>query len=277
MECLSPLRKVIKSRVYWLPCSKCVNCNINRQNSWVFRLQQETKQSKTAYFVTLTYNDENIPKTVSKDTGEIINTLRYSDVQKYIKRLRKAQKGSKIKHYTVGEYGENTKRPHYHQIIFNAEAEKINSSWGHGHTLSGTVTTSSIRYVTKYMGKRINNTPEGAEKPKNVMSNGLGKNYLTPEVINHHKEYLINYIVIEGGKKIGLPQYYKDKLFDDTEKMKLRILNEIQNDADLQHLWDKCTSIEKLDFEISARVKEKDARAAKNERLKQKQSKSLVV
>jgi len=275
MLCLSPIRKVIRSKVYWLSCSKCVNCNINRQNAWIFRLEQEYRKSKTAIFTTLTYANENVPQTVNKDTGEIINSLRYTDVQLFMKRLRKAHPNVKLKHYSVGEYGDETQRPHYHQIIYNASQNKIQENWQLGHTKIGTVTTASIRYVTKYMGKRIANTPEGAELPKSVMSQGLGKDYLTSENVKHHKENLIDSILLDDGKRIQLPTYYKDKIFDKDDKFKLKIINECRSDADLQHLWNRCSTWEKLDFEIMSRIEERHNMAMHNERLKQKQSKSL--
>lgn len=246
---------------------------INRQNNWLFRIEAEHKSSDNAHFVTLTYNNENVPQKVNQDTGEIINTLDYQDVQKYMKRLRKGSK-KPIKHYTVGEYGEENQRPHYHQIIFNAEEENIKKTWDKGFSLVGTVTAASIRYVTKYMGKRISNTPDGAEKPKNVMSQGIGKSYLKNENILHHKENLIDTLTNEGGNKIALPRYYKDKIFSNEEKRTLNIINKVKSNADLKHLQDSCVSHEKFDFEISTRIREKEARARSLERRKHKHSKS---
>lgn len=276
MECLNLMRKVHKSKIFWIPCGKCVHCNINRQNEWVFRLEQENKNSKNSAFVTLTYNDENVPKTINKDTGEVINTLQYSDVQKFIKRLRKLQR-AKLKHYTVGEYGDKTQRPHYHQIVFNTEIENIQKAWGLGFVKVGTTTNASIRYVTKYMGKRVENTPDGAEKPKNVMSQGLGQCYLTDETIRHHKENLIDTIINDGGKRVALPRYFKDKIFSDYDKLRIQAINEAKHNKDLEYLWQSCTTPEKLYFEIQKIAQEKAEVAKHSEYLKQKQSKSSII
>jgi len=274
MECLSLLRKEVKSKVHWIPCGKCVNCMINRQNNWVFRMEQEIKVSKSAIFTTLTYNPENIPLLVNEDTGEIQQSLRYSDIQKFMKRLRKNHKGIKVKHYTVGEYGDNTQRPHYHQILFNVKREQVAKLWNHGYTKIGEINPARIRYVTKYMGKRIANTPEGSEIPKNVMSQGLGLSYaLDEENRRHHKDHLIDSVITTGGVRVPLPRYIKDKIFTEDELHKMKIINACRRDADLQYLWDRCQTPEKLHFELLSQAHEKLAQAKHNERMQQKKSK----
>lgn len=44
-----------------IPCGKCGRCLQRRKMEWGFRMQDELIHSKTAYFVTLTYNPENVP------------------------------------------------------------------------------------------------------------------------------------------------------------------------------------------------------------------------
>jgi len=56
------------------------------------------------------------------------------DVQLFIKRLRKEQDSrgsSKIKYYLVGEYGDLTKRPHYHAAIFGEDFADDRYAWRH--------------------------------------------------------------------------------------------------------------------------------------------------
>lgn len=60
-------------------------------------------------FVTLTYSDECLPKG---------GTLAPGDAQKWLKRLRKALYPRKVRFYLVGEYGDQSERPHYHAAIF---------------------------------------------------------------------------------------------------------------------------------------------------------------
>ena len=88
-------------------------------NQWSFRLREELKDSESAHFLTLTYDDEHIII-----TGNNEPTLYKRDVQLFLKSLRKLQK-QKIKYYFVGEYGGKTDRPHYHAIIFNLTKDTL--------------------------------------------------------------------------------------------------------------------------------------------------------
>lgn len=44
-----------------VPCGKCVQCIKRRRMEWCFRMEQELKVSKCAYFVTFTYDSDNVP------------------------------------------------------------------------------------------------------------------------------------------------------------------------------------------------------------------------
>ena len=103
----------------------------------MYRMQNQTKYrdypKEQVWFITLTYDDEHVPGMII-NTGEImrkvqyawkpgekrpesVQTLLYTDVQKFLKRLRKAYK-SKLRYFIAGEYGEQTARPHYHMILY---------------------------------------------------------------------------------------------------------------------------------------------------------------
>lgn len=43
-----------------VPCGVCGNCIIRRRMEWCFRMEEELRFSKTAYFVTLTYDPESV-------------------------------------------------------------------------------------------------------------------------------------------------------------------------------------------------------------------------
>lgn len=238
-------------------CRKCPECIVKRQNEWIFRIKQELADSSSGWFITLTYNETNVPKVyVNKHDGEIVisrkpinnenwlfqcRTLLQTDLQKFFKRLRKLQdKRNKleknewmpIKYYAVGEYGEKTKRPHFHAIIFNANFTEIKKAWTEvnnsdiegetGNVHTGQVSHASIRYVVKYMSKRQQDAPPGAEKPKCSMSKGLGKGYIK-KYRDHHRINQRMYCVEQDGYKIAMPKYYKEKIFDDH-----KILRHIQ-------------------------------------------------
>lgn len=96
-----PDKDLIKQHVYLIPCGQCQPCLISRANSWACRAYLESKQYENNCFVTLTYNNENIPKNRS---------LIKKDLQDFWKRLRKHLGGVKIRYLACGEYGPSTLR-----------------------------------------------------------------------------------------------------------------------------------------------------------------------
>lgn len=106
-----------------VPCGKCSGCRLDRGKRWADRmlLEYETPRedmpSRTALFVTLTYDDDHLPRVICKD-GVSRGTLRKKDVQDFLKRLRKYFAPKRIRFYNAGEYGDQTFRPHYHQILY---------------------------------------------------------------------------------------------------------------------------------------------------------------
>lgn len=141
-------------------------------------------------FLTLTYNDENLPGHAQDDMRPY-RSLDRRDLTLFLKRLRKKftpknphEKGSdlyelhQLKHgirfYGCGEYGEKFGRPHYHLCLFNFKAPKlvflkpshglplytsepILERWQHqGHITVGSLTFESAAYTARYMMKKIN-------------------------------------------------------------------------------------------------------------------------
>lgn len=106
-----------------VPCGKCAGCRLDRGKRWADRmlLEYETPRedmpSRTALFVTLTYDDAHLPRIICKD-GVLRGTLRKKDVQDFLKRLRKFFAPKRIRFYSAGEYGDQTFRPHYHLILY---------------------------------------------------------------------------------------------------------------------------------------------------------------
>lgn len=143
-----------------VPCGRCISCRQKYAYDWTARLLCEQEVSKSAYFITLTYDDLNVP--FVKDTL----TLRKSDFQNFMKRLRNAFPEEHIKYFAVGEYGSTSKRPHYHAIIFNVEffdlvpsgyqmfsSKKLSDIWNKGLVSIQLVNPTTCRYVTGYMLK----------------------------------------------------------------------------------------------------------------------------
>lgn len=174
------------------PCGKCDFCRKRRASGWGFRISQEADSLGSAYFVTLTYSPEHVPKQYQKkeiyrdSNGKKktkyswVQTKRLTvdiyHLQKFIKRLRQDHKGAPIKYYGVSEYGDETFRPHYHVILlgvdllrlvgvdnFNkiqrgaiklkGEDEIHIKTWPYGHITIGTANTQTVNYTLKYISK----------------------------------------------------------------------------------------------------------------------------
>lgn len=232
-SCYNPLTIKHESNYHTIPCGKCVKCYKRRISMWSFRLMQEDKHSLSSHFITLTYNNENVPI-----TKKLFMTLDKRDIQLFMKRLRKDNK-NKIKYYLCGEYGSQTKRPHYHAIMFNVDINTIQSNWNKGDIHIGQVSEASVGYTLKYMFKETR-VPEHQNDDRlpefSLMSKGLGINYLTNNMIRWHKEDLLNrvYLNILDGKKAAMPRYYKDRIYTREERgqIKSKYTEEYQKQLD---------------------------------------------
>lgn len=219
MVCLNPF--YLKESNIPVPCGKCPPCKARRASQWSFRLIQQEKISLSAHFITLTYDTDHVPF-----TKKGFMSLDKRDVQLFFKRLRKAHgSASNIKYYAVGEYGGQTFRPHYHAIVFNADIALFQPAWQQGQIHYGSVTGASIGYTLKYMCKaqRIPVHKNDDRIPEfSLMSKGLGVNYLTPQIVNFHTESVEeNSYVVNDGKKLSMPRYYKEKIYTPEQREQL--------------------------------------------------------
>lgn len=111
-----------------IPCGQCSGCRLEYSRQWANRCMLELQYHDSAYFVTLTYDEEHLPISYFPDiyTGEAIpvGTLRKRDFQLFMKRLRK-RFGENIRFFAAGEYGSDTFRPHYHLIIFGLHLDDL--------------------------------------------------------------------------------------------------------------------------------------------------------
>lgn len=144
------------------PCGQCVPCRINRKRLWTHRILLETKCHPYSAFVTLTYDDENLPHG---------GTLDPDHARDWLKRFRKAVEPQRVRYYLVGEYGEKSGRPHYHAAIFGyagcyhgrtrrlesccPTCEVVRKSWGMGRVDVGIVESASAQYLAGYTVKKM--------------------------------------------------------------------------------------------------------------------------
>jgi len=89
-------------------CGQCIHCRANRRREWVLRILLELEKHEFNTFLTLTYDDVHLP-------GD--QSLQPKHLTDFFKRLRKKVEYP-IRYYAVGEYGEETERPHYHIALF---------------------------------------------------------------------------------------------------------------------------------------------------------------
>lgn len=221
-SCMTPftVKNKLTNESQAVPCGRCPNCYKRRVSQWSFRLMQQEKISENAHFITLTYDTRNVPIT---KRGFLNLTKR--DLQLFFKRLRKAggERNRHLKYYAVGEYGGKSYRPHYHAIVFNMDINTLPLAWNLGTYHRGTVTGASIGYTLKYLSKpsRIPLHGNDDRQPEfALMSKGLGKNYLTKQVVNWHLKALTDrmYVNTQDGQKVSMPRYYKLKIYNENQQ-----------------------------------------------------------
>lgn len=107
------------------------------------------KYPHLSYFVTLTYNPENLPEGGNLDKVGVLQWLK--DVQK--------RKTAAFRYYLVGEYGTESKRPHYHLAVFTkhpAQISALRADWQtRGFTQCAEITTARAGYLANYTTKKL--------------------------------------------------------------------------------------------------------------------------
>lgn len=228
-----------------IPCGQCIGCRLEKSRQWAIRCSLESQLYQNSYFLTLTYDDEHLPK-----SGSLVP----DDLQKFLKRLRRYVEyhGSdkKIRFFACGEYGDNFLRPHYHAIIFNLDisdlksfstsfsgdiyytSETINQIWKNGYVIIGEVTFESCAYVARYVTKKMTGSQadfyyEGRQPEFVRMSRrpGIGSAWL-----DQYKSdvYPHDYIVIRDGIKVKPPKYF-DKLFESIAPDEMSMIKSLRS------------------------------------------------
>lgn len=203
-----------------VPCGQCIACRLNRSSSWAIRIMHEKKMCGAACFLTLTYDEENLPR-----VGEY-GTLVKRDVQLFLKRLRKEIAPRKIRYYLCGEYGDTYHRPHYHCIIFGLSPSEIRQLvprlWQFGFSHVGDVSWDSAAYVARYCTKLLTGPKKEWYTERNILPEfslmsrrpGIGACWLE----KYGKEIKAHHNVVVKGRKMSPPRYYRDKIYDEVDR-----------------------------------------------------------
>lgn len=235
MMCQKPYRQGVME----YGCGVCHPCLLKRKRLWTTRLMLELHKHEVSSFVTLTYDKEHLPCDLS---------VNVRDVQLFLKRLRSLIIPRILRYYAVGEYGEISKRPHYHLALFGSvSADECRKCWPYGFVHVGSLTKQSagyvVSYIVKYMTKKTDVRLQGRQPEFAIMSRkpGLGAGAVediarvitskggslyvarsgdVPSVVRSEKSKmpLGRYLTRKLRESIGMDAHAPDKLVDDVAR-----------------------------------------------------------
>jgi len=271
-------RKAFSGIPISLPCGNCPGCKMERCRQWAMRCLHESRLHRSNFFVTLTYDNANLP-----DLGCLVKR----DLVLFMKRLRNAR-GPGVRFYGCGEYGELNKRPHYHVLLFNVDfpdrkfhslgkrkgelyyvSVELAEIWGKGGVLLGDVTFDSACYVAGYIHKKVNGRL--SDEHYSVLDGDGRIHVRPPEFTNmsrnpgigagwYHKHKGTTYAhdsVVVNGRLVRPPRFYDSmfdaefvgptRLFDKTPLMrikarrrKLAIIDKTENSSRRRRVKELC-------------------------------------
>lgn len=213
-----------RDNYYLVPCNRCIGCRLDYAREWSNRMLLELADNPKGIYVTLTYNDDNVPLS---DKGYMSTSVK--DCQLFFKRLRKKYSHLKIRYFLGAEYGPLNNRPHYHAILFGIALDdfddlvfyKYNNLgqplyisksfaeiWGNGFCTLGSVSSNSCAYTARYMLKklkgfnRIDYDAKGIQPEFSLCSRrpGIGLGYL-----KNHPNFSNTLSVFDGTKTVSFP------------------------------------------------------------------------
>lgn len=185
-------------RLFLHPCGQCLNCRINDTRAWYVRSHFEMKKLDRPYhyFLTLTYNEENLP-----DDG----ICKKDDIKRFLNNLNTSF-GLSMRYFATSDYGSINNRAHYHAIITStkkitqAQCERI---WKKGFVYLKQCNKENIKYTLRYTVKKAPYDKTDF-KMFRLISKGWGNNV---------KDFYTGqeYFIIDG-KKYGITDYLRQKI-----------------------------------------------------------------
>lgn len=247
MRCTNPFVKEVSghdilkdgkpSQFVAFPCGKCLACRINKTREWSKRLSDECLYSGSTAFITLTYDDDHLPRDANDNPS-----VSYYDIRHFLARLRK---DFKFRYFINSEYGPETTRPHYHGILFFEDKTAFNQFisnasrivrkgrkgqsiisyrsfllekyWKGGNCEIGEVVPARCTYTAKYFINR-KEVDDILTPNFSVMSRrpGIGRPF-----VEDAKEYIRKYgnavLPTNYGTRIRTPRYYRKITFSEDE------------------------------------------------------------
>lgn len=234
-----------------IACGQCIGCRLERSRQWATRCVHESSLYDDNCFITLTYDDYHLPSNYSLDKSHFQNFIKrlrnyVSDTDNQDPDLGLYDGSQRIRYFHCGEYGETTKRPHYHAILFNFDfqnkqfyksnngqklytAPLLEKLWPQGFGIVGAATFESAAYVARYILKKV--TGKGAPKhyqdrvPEYVTMSrrpGVGRHWYE----KYKKDLYPSDFIVVRGKKLRVPRVYNGyyELEDPDEYRRLKAL-----------------------------------------------------
>ena len=209
-----------------VPCNKCLECVESKRSAIRTRmlLEQMSHNGCPQVFITLTYNDENLPSDgVSRE-----------DVRRFLNRfhlyLGRAGYPTYFRHVVFSEYGSLHQRPHYHGLLYGIDwltdynrlffIDILEKAWSKGFVYVKIVDGSASKYVSKYVGKDVS-FPVGEGKNPNFwtasrVDGGLGSLICKQESfldLCATPEFPTVQLPVDGRVyTVTLPAYIRDKV-----------------------------------------------------------------
>lgn len=217
MLCTSPFVRGLAA----YPCGQCQPCRINRRRLWTHRLLLEQAKHEASSFITLTYDKANLP---------VGGTLVPKHTQLWLKRLRERLRPIPVRFFLVGEYGDETWRPHYHAALFGLGphgSQEVQETWNMGFTSVGLLTAQSAAYVAGYVTKKMTSHQDPRLQGRHPefcrmsLKPGIGASAMQDvanalncsegaEVMAHERD--VPAVLMHGRKLLPLGRYLRDRL-----------------------------------------------------------------
>lgn len=220
-------------------CAECLRNRTYDKRIWCARMDLESRCHAENSFLTLTYSDDCLP------AG---GTLVPRDVELWRKRFR--QEFGPFRYFFVGEYGDDSNRPHYHAALFGVGPQfedMVRETWQMGHVMLAELNIQTIRYITGYVTKKMTSKYDerldGRHPEFRSMSKGLGRGYVG-EIVDTLDEQSAHVSVPNSlflsGTKAPLGKYLRKKIREGmyNEKTPVEYLREIYpNEETVQRVF----------------------------------------
>lgn len=269
--CITPKLLYIKSQnsglkyTFLVPCGNCYECQNVKRSEFVLRCIYELKQCKSCFFVTLTYNDNNLHFYTEDLRRSALSELNYinslpnnvpfkysnfilhkEDFSRFMSKmqtvLKRRNHNLRFRMVVAGEYGTFSNRPHGHALIFSPvefnkyDFEKlILECWPYGNVKVQLANQGGFNYIAKhYVKQDIGSKLQQRVAPRflkySVYDGGIGSNLINDNslISNYFNEI---YFVYLNKYKISIPRFIRRKLHPNslTELELLKKSNESLN------------------------------------------------